>query len=72
MAQPVIHDVVLDSAGVGAHRRYTCRTCNDATLVCQPYMAEDQWLEALRDFLRQHGGVPREEILKEEIPKDIG
>lgn len=50
-----LHTVVRDYAGMMLWReRLTCRTCNDATVVRQPYMNDVQWRAASDLFLENH------------------
>ncbi len=48
------HEVEIDRAG-GGYPRLTCHDCNDATLVKQPYMTADIWLEKTSAFQEVHG-----------------
>lgn len=53
---PNEHDVMLDSAGWGSHARLTCRTCDGATYVTQPYMTQDEATAGMEAFLAAHPG----------------
>lgn len=47
------HIVVEDFAG-GGYPRLTCQTCDDKTLVRQPYMADADWERQKFLFLKEH------------------
>jgi hypothetical protein len=49
------HRVVHDIVGMrGSCSRYTCMTCEGATLVRQPYMSHDEWVKRLAVWLEAH------------------
>lgn len=50
------HDVEVDFVGVNARPRLTCMSkgCEGDTLVCQPYMDQAQWDEAVAAFKKKH------------------
>jgi len=50
------HDVELDTAGWGNRPRLTCHT-HGVTLVRQPYMDRDGWIDRVRRFTENHPAV---------------
>ena len=50
---PINHDTEIDGAGWSGRDRLTCHRCNK-TLIKQPYMNRQDWLEAVKDFAAAH------------------
>lgn len=50
----MIHDTELDGAGHSGRPRLTCYTCNNETLIKQPYMAYWQWQQKVAEFAAKH------------------
>lgn len=48
------HKTELDGAGWHNRPRLTCYTCDNATLVRQPYMTMGQWIERVAEFAIAH------------------
>lgn len=51
------HDVEVDLALAGGRPRVTCHSCEDATLIYQPYMSMDVWRGKLIEFQVKHGAI---------------
>ncbi len=49
------HEIEFDTAGFNPRPRYTCYTCEGATLVAQPWMDSDRWAEEKKKFFAVHG-----------------
>ena len=61
-----MHRIELDHTSSG-HPRLTCHTCDDDTLVRQPYMTNEQWQSAGWAFESVHGKFSKMETF---VPND--